>query len=92
MFSMGARVCLSCSWGIRAAVPSSMAATVFTSSSPPSTASRAFNSSAVSLGPMGVDAWEMMSPASSSVAMCMMVTPVSSSPFRMAQLMGAAPR
>ena len=33
-----------------------------------------------------------MSPASSSAAMCMMVTPVSFSPLRMAQLIGAAPR
>ena len=33
-----------------------------------------------------------MSPASNSVAMCIMVTPVFSSPLRMAQLMGADPR
>ena len=34
----------------------------------------------------------MMSPASSSAAMYMMVTPVSVSPLMTAQLMGAAPR
>ena len=42
--------------------------------------------------PMGVLAWARMSPVSIPSAILMMVTPVSSSPFKMAQLIGAAPR
>ena len=41
---------------------------------------------------MGVRFVRRMSPASSSAAMYWMVTPVSRSPLRTAQLMGAAPR
>ena len=42
-------------------------------------------------GRWGVARWAMMSPASSARAMCIRVTPVSCSPLRMAQWMGAAP-
>ena len=67
-------------------------ATVSTSRSAPRRARRSWSVSTVSSGSMGVATWAMMSPASRSSAMCMMVTPVSLSPLRMAQWMGAAPR
>jgi hypothetical protein len=41
---------------------------------------------------MGVGFCRITSPASSSFAIYMIETPVSASPFRIAQLMGAAPR
>ena len=69
-----------------------MAATASLRASAPRSARRAVRAWASSSGPMGVSFCRITSPASSSFAIYMMETPVVSSPFRMAQLMGAAPR
>ena len=55
-------------------------------------ASRAVNASASSSAPMGVARTARIGPWSSCSSIFMIVTPVSSSPARMARATGAAPR
>ena len=58
----------------------------------PSSESRSVSAAASSRSPISVETVRMTSPASSAATIYMMETPVMRSPFRIAQLMGAAPR
>ncbi len=77
---------------MRFAVPASSLASVDTISSAPTSVKRARRVSPVSLVLMSTTAFSIISPVSKPLAMYMVVTPVSVSPFIMAVSIGDAPR
>ena len=79
-------------WGVREAVPASIEETASNRAAAPKSARRTVRDAASSCSPMETAFWRITSPASSAFAIYMMDTPVSVSPFSIAQLMGAAPR
>ncbi len=90
--SIGACVAAAWSCGTGDTVPRASPSMVSTSSAPPRRASRASSSGVVSSGPIGVARDSRMGPVSRPSSIIIVVTPVSVSPFTMAQWIGAAPR
>ena len=78
---IGAYVCSLSFCGVGVILPFSSPSIVFKSKSPPITAKRSNNSSAVSYSPISVSAFKSISPVSSPLSIFIVVTPVTFSPF-----------
>ena len=91
-FNRGALDATAGSCGKASSWPDSTESIERRTSQSPISPKRTSSSSAVSSGSIGILAWAMQGPASTKGVMWITVTPVSVSPWYMAQLIGAAPR